>query len=308
MDMTYVDSIVRHRKPGERPRLALEALRSAVAVAIVLALLAGCGVDARRSEREDVRGDGMLHAADKIRTGQFDEALQTYRRVVRRDPDNALAHFELGILLQDHQKDAAASLFHFQNYLDLRPDSDKAPLAQERLERARKRLGTDGHRGAPDEGANRGISDLQIVARIEALNAQVAERDRTIHDLREEIAALQFDNDRLGKEVASLDNRLRLLLDDAGAVSRPPSPALRDRTLDGTETAAVERPPADARPAERRPPPGARTYRVQRGDSLWSIAQKVYGDANRNVDIRNANPGLIGPNDRLREGVVLILP
>ncbi len=303
--MSHVVAPVRFQRsrPCRVPRVVFR--RSAVVVAVA-GLLAGCTNEARQREREDARADGMTEAAEHVRTGQFAEALRTYRRVLRHNPDNALAHFELGLLLQDHQRDAGAALFHFQNYLDLRPEADKAGMARERIDRARAALGR-GDGGSPrGSGGARTVSDEQIVARIEELNAQIAERDRTIGELREETTTLRADNDRLGKEVASLDNRLRLLLDNATAVSRPPSAALRDRTLDGV--AAADRPQDRAPAAERRPPPGARTYRVQRGDSLWSIAQKVYGDANRNVDIRNANPGQIGPNDRLREGAVLILP
>ena len=47
---------------------------------------------------------------------------------------------------------------------------------------------------------------------------------------------------------------------------------------------------------------------MKRGDTLWKIAQRAYGDASRNVDIRNANPDKIGPNDQLAEGAVLVLP
>ena len=54
--------------------------------------------------------------------------------------------------------------------------------------------------------------------------------------------------------------------------------------------------------------PAYMTYRVKRGDTLWKIAQRAYGDASRNVDIRNANPGRVGPNDQLSEGTVLVLP
>ncbi|PPD46485.1 MAG: heavy metal transporter [Methylocystis sp.] len=56
-------------------------------------------------------------------------------------------------------------------------------------------------------------------------------------------------------------------------------------------------PPADARPA---------IYAVQRGDTLQSVAKKIYGDPKRWRDIAAANPGL--RKGKLKPGRVLTLP
>ncbi len=52
--------------------------------------------------------------------------------------------------------------------------------------------------------------------------------------------------------------------------------------------------------------PQAGTYTIRKGDTLWSIAQQVYGDGQRWQDIVNANPGL-DPN-KLRVGQKIVLP
>ena len=54
------------------------------------------------------------------------------------------------------------------------------------------------------------------------------------------------------------------------------------------------------------PPEAARTYTVQRGDTLSSIARKVYGDQKRYKDIAQAN-NMSDPN-KLHIGQVLTLP
>ena len=50
-----------------------------------------------------------------------------------------------------------------------------------------------------------------------------------------------------------------------------------------------------------------KVYKVQQGDSLYSISKKVYGDIDRIDDIKDAN-GMDVDNDNLAEGQTLILP
>lgn len=52
-----------------------------------------------------------------------------------------------------------------------------------------------------------------------------------------------------------------------------------------------------------------KTYTVKKGDTLSIIAQKVYGDSKKWVDIYNANKSKIGNNpNKLKEGLVLTIP
>jgi len=46
-------------------------------------------------------------------------------------------------------------------------------------------------------------------------------------------------------------------------------------------------------PARPGTPPPAKTHTVARGDSLWAIAKKYYGDGNRYPEIYNANKAII---------------
>ncbi len=292
-------------------RLAMRCVGTGIAAGIrrqaclgaLLGGLVGCLPSNHPPDAQGASADGMTQAAQLLRAARYAEAAAQYRAVLRREPDNALAHCELGFLLQDNQDDPSAALFHLRSYLDLRPESDLAPVVLERIKTARERLA----RQANGNGtASRSVTDAQIVVHIEELNAQVADRDRTIQQLRDQNAALARDNERLAKEVRSLTNRLNLMLDGMEKATRPSATALRNLTLDDL---AASRPAAASGAAPARPARSSdRTYRVRRGDSLWSIAQKVYGDPSRSVDIRNANRRRVGANDRLTEGDELVIP
>ena len=49
------------------------------------------------------------------------------------------------------------------------------------------------------------------------------------------------------------------------------------------------------------------TYTVEKGDTLWSIAERVYGNGKRWRDIAEAN-GIEEPSADLKKGQVLVLP
>ena len=52
-----------------------------------------------------------------------------------------------------------------------------------------------------------------------------------------------------------------------------------------------------------------RTYTVKKGDCLWNIAKKYYGDGSQYTKIYNANKGIIGGNPNLiYPGQVLTIP
>lgn len=84
-----------------------------------------------------------------------------------------------------------------------------------------------------------------------------------------------------------------------------------------TDSASAPPPPAEPMPVAPMPyepmpapasssAPGA-TYTVQKGDTLYGIARRVYGDGKKVKDILAANPSITDPN-KIRVGQQLVLP
>ncbi|MDT8288007.1 MAG: LysM peptidoglycan-binding domain-containing protein, partial [Elusimicrobiales bacterium] len=64
-----------------------------------------------------------------------------------------------------------------------------------------------------------------------------------------------------------------------------------------------------ARPAAPAPAPSTkRAYEAQKGDTLQSIAEKVYGDASRWPEIYRANAASLGRGGEVKPGQVLVIP
>ena len=72
---------------------------------------------------------------------------------------------------------------------------------------------------------------------------------------------------------------------------------------EGSDVKFVETAPP---PAPAPVPQAVNKYTVRRGDTLWSIALRTYGDGHRWRDIIAANPGL--DPKKLRVGQTLVMP
>lgn len=82
----------------------------------------------------------------------------------------------------------------------------------------------------------------------------------------------------------------------------------------GTKTVTVEESPSGGQTVtveqerDAATAPAARTYTVQKGDSLWAIAARYYGRGSEYVRIYEANGDQIGDPNRIYPGQVLTLP
>lgn len=266
---------------------------------------AGCDSQARRCagvvpdvSRPDLQAVLVDEQGGRNR---FATEAEHFRAYLAHHPEDAEAHLEMGILLLDALGQSAESLYHFRTFLDAAPESEKAGLAREYVAKATKRLVGELSRSA---GADTGsTSREELTEHIEDLNRQLARLNADRANLSNQVASLERENAALVTDVASLRRMLADVRNGADvAPARPRKvPELTSKTLDAPQPVRAPNPAAS--PVNRRG-----TYKVKRGDTLWGIAQLMYGDASRNTDIRKANPGKIGPNDALTEGDVLIIP
>jgi nucleoid-associated protein YgaU len=56
------------------------------------------------------------------------------------------------------------------------------------------------------------------------------------------------------------------------------------------------------------PEPAVRRHTVQEGETLFTLAQRYYGDGDRFVDLYRANRGVLKSPDALEPGTVLTIP
>jgi nucleoid-associated protein YgaU len=167
------------------------------------ALLIGCGgpgiADTERAER----GSALYRKAIAAeQAGDIDEAVRLFNKVLIEEPRSFSAHFQLATLLQDHVEDYFGAIYHYKQYLALRPESEKSTLAQDRIRIAEQRLApqilkkvgdsvqglTQAHLLKENERLNLAITSLQGEKSV--LLEEKAKSDKELTDLR-------ADNERL---------------------------------------------------------------------------------------------------------------
>ena len=104
-------------------------------LAAVCALAVGCDRARELSEKEALERSTRLYsnAMDDYRAGRLEAAIKGFERVVLDEPKSYSAHFQLATLLHDVRKDYIGAIAHYRAYLALRPASDKANVATDRV-------------------------------------------------------------------------------------------------------------------------------------------------------------------------------
>jgi len=219
------------------------------------AWLAGCGgteiADAERNER----GSALYRKAIAAeQSGDIKEAVRLFNKVLIEEPRSFSAHFQLATLLQDHEEDYFGAIYHYKQYLALRPKSEKSALAQERIRIAEQMLAPQILKKVGD--SVQGLTQAHLLKENERLNLAIT-------SLQGEKSVLLEEKAKADKELAALrtDNeRLRDLLRKMRVVEA-------DGDADGTTSARDAGAAARQTTAEMPVPTDAKTLRALREEA-----------------------------------------
>ncbi|MFH1498675.1 MAG: LysM domain-containing protein [Verrucomicrobiota bacterium] len=259
-----------------------------------LLLATGCaprdpGVFTPEVEDRDYRRGKEL-----LRQDRNQEALSAFLKVIAERGEGAPeSHLEAAILYQKHIKDPIAAIYHYRKFRELKPNSQQADLVRQQIEAATREFAR-------------------------TLPARPLENQAIRSDVYDTLDQLQRENLLLKEQVAEARQALLDATRNSGGTIAVIDPS--QSALVPVQPVPVETPQAPVTitprptppPAAPTPPPapaGAfRRHTVVKGDTLFSLAQRYYGNRSRWRDIYAANRDVMPSENALSIGMELKIP
>lgn len=270
-----------------------------MAAALAMSLLAGCSSQVQEQDALEFNYPAVRKARAKLREGDKQSALALLNRAIDEKPKLAQAHLEIAQLYDDYERNYARAIYHYERYLELRPQTEKREMIEGFIRKAKI-----------------------------AFAASIAEQ---VPGLDKKVQALQEDNDRLKQDLRQVRENLARRI---AALPPPPSSAVPITPLGrvsgrsgepATPIPAADGPPAsepaiagsamapaaavDAKPTSALGgKPVGTQYLVQHGDTLSIVAARVYHNPRKWKLIYDANRDTLGGSQKLKTGQVLVIP
>jgi LysM repeat protein len=236
-------------------------------------LLAGC-FPPPESNADEQRDPHYLSGRRRAESQDHQGAIEEFEKALEVNPRNSAAHFELGVLYENDTKDYAAAIYHYRRLLQLRPASESAEKAKERVNVCMRELA--------------GVEFLPPTTQV----------------IQKQLDRLTLENRFLQQQVATLQAQLKERA--AAPVQAAPAPAPSVAASGSPGVRAV--PPAAANGGNPAPvavpaPPRPAAYVVVSGDTLERIARKY---KIKLAKLEAANPNV--EVHRLKVGQKLVIP
>ena len=226
--------------------MMIKGFRVLMGLVMVACALAGCERARTLSEIEAQERSTRLYtnAMDDYRAGRLEAAIKGFERVVLDEPKSYSAHFQLATLLHDVRKDYIGAIAHYRAYLALRPASDKANVAVDRVKLCETLLAAEIVKKAAVGPDTLKKENAKLVEERDALAAKVRKLMVELEQANKTIVGLKRDNESQHNIIAKLS------ADDPGATPTTAKQALAELRAMEAEAARrrVRNPPARKRP------------------------------------------------------------
>lgn len=293
----------------------------------------GCGPSSVMPYTAEVDDPDYRRGKELLRMGRDQEALAAFLKLIDlRGGAAPESHLDAAILYQQHVKDPIAAIYHYRRYRELRPNTDQARLALQRIEACIRDFAKT-LPGQPLDNQVERTDLIDTVDRLQRENLQLKEQlagaRAAVLDASRTVGAgntVNGGNAGEGGPILPVEPSQGFVTDGPGATPQPRgTPQPEYSTPVGVVPVTPVNPPTNLTPAP--PPvtsrptsptstnPGAtppsvsgRKHIVARGDTLMSISLRYYGNRSRWRDIFAANRDQLPTESSLQIGMELRIP
>ncbi|HKI68345.1 MAG TPA: LysM peptidoglycan-binding domain-containing protein [Verrucomicrobiae bacterium] len=243
-----------------------------ICVALICLGANGCSPSGQ-SQLDEQKEPHYLAGKSRESAMDYQGAIKEFEESLEVNPHSAAAHLELGLLYERNDTDCAAAIYHFEQYLKLRPNAGNADVIKQHI-----------------------LACKQELARTVSLGL-------VTQNLQHEFEQLAAENQRLRDEV----QKWRAYYARQAAMTNPAASPVSANRVTPTPTVVSSAPGQPTPGVANRPgnltPTSTRTHKVQAGETMAAIARQcgIPLDA-----LRRANAG-VNPR-RLQVGQLLNIP
>ncbi len=233
--------------------------------------MAGCGhKSGAQLDTADEKDSRVSKGLEQVRLKNWDGAIGLFETALAKKPELGRPDLELAMIYQQHEKNYARAIYHYERYLEKRPLTEKRALIQDWIKQAKVSLA--GEAGVPGG------------------------------DVSEELVRLTRENNMLRRQLETASGAAPANVTSVKTILTQP-PAARPVAAPAVAPAAA---PAAPKPVEQAKT--ARTYQIRPGDTLSRIAGSVYGDAGKWRKIYDANRDKMKTETDIKVGQTLTIP
>lgn len=114
-----------------------------IALSIVLLAAAGCSKDAKTADEREERDPLIKQGQSYMEIRDYKKAEEAFKKALEKDPLMARPHLDLATIYQQYDVNYFHAVYHYDRYLELRPDSEKAEFIREQIQKVQKALFND---------------------------------------------------------------------------------------------------------------------------------------------------------------------
>src|SRR5258706_16274143 len=113
--------------------------RALFAVLVLGLGLSGCLPSGHRQLDEE-KESHYLAGKSRVNALDYQGGLECFEKALEANPRSAPAHFEAGLLCEKYKQDHAAAIYHFNRFLELKPDSGFAGVVTQHIMACKQEL------------------------------------------------------------------------------------------------------------------------------------------------------------------------